>query len=79
MANYIDAMVTTVQVSDELLRKLKQRKMYVKESYEEVIWDLIEDTAELSDATKKHIAQAEQEFRKGKVHTHEQVKKALRL
>ena len=41
-------MATTIQVSNKLAQELKNRKMYDKESYEEIIWDLIEDTVELS-------------------------------
>ena len=46
-------MATTISVSQELLSKLKERKMYDKESYEEVIWDALEDSMELSEETKK--------------------------
>lgn len=72
-------MATTIQISNELLNELKSRKMYDKESYEEVIWDLLEDTTELSEETKRNIKQAEKEFREGKFYTHEQVKKELGL
>jgi len=72
-------MVTTIQVSEKLLKELKNRKMYDKESYEEVIWDLLEDTMELSEETKKHIKQAEKEFKEGKFHTLEEVEKKLGL
>ena len=72
-------MVTTIQVSNELAQKLKMRKMYDKESYEDIIWDLLEDTMELSEETKKRIKQAEKEFKEGKFFTHEQVKRELGL
>ena len=72
-------MATTIQVSGELLSELKNRKLYDKESYEEVIWDLLEDTMELSEETKKNIKQAEKEFKEGKFHTHEEVKAELGL
>jgi hypothetical protein len=51
--------------------------MYAKETYEEVIWDLIEDTMELSEETKRDIKQAEKEFAEGKTHTLAEVKKEL--
>lgn len=70
-------MVTTMQVSNELLNVLKQRKMVDHESYEEVIWDLIEDTMELSEETKRHIEQAQKEFKEGKYKTLEEVEKDL--
>jgi len=72
-------MATTIQVSSNLLEKLKRRKMYDKESYEEVILDLIEDTMEISEETKRRIKRAEKEFREGKFLTHEQVKKEFGL
>jgi len=48
-------MTTTIQISEELLDKLKMRKLYNKESYEEVILDALEDSQELSEQTKKEI------------------------
>ena len=72
-------MATTIQVSPELVQELKSRKMFNNESYEEIIWDLIEDTRELSEETKKEIEQAEKEFKEGKFHTLEEVKKELGL
>ena len=72
-------MVTTIQISEKLMDVLKTKKMYDKESYEDIIWDLVEDTMELSEETKRHIKLAKQQFAKGKFHTHEQVKKELGL
>lgn len=50
-------------------------KMHVKESYEDIIWDLIEDRLEFSDETKKNIAQAEKDFKEGKTISLEELKK----
>ncbi len=72
-------MTTTIQVSNKLMNALKLRKMYNKESYEQIIWDLLEDTMELSEETKKHIAQARKDIKKGRVHILENVKKELNL
>ncbi len=70
---------TTIQVSTELVEKLKDRKMYSKESYEEVIWDLLEDTMELSAETMRNIKKAEADIVAGRFKSHEQVKKELGL
>ena len=70
-------MPTTIQVSEKLQKELAKRKMYDKETYEEVIWDMIEDTIELDDETKKELAQARKEIKEGKYHTLEEVKKEL--
>ncbi|MAG73735.1 hypothetical protein CL620_05430 [archaeon] len=72
-------MATTIQVSHDLMEELRKRKMYEKETYEEIIWDLIEDTKELSDQTKRNILQAEKDIREGRVHSLEDVKKELGL
>jgi hypothetical protein len=72
-------MPTTIQVSERLQKELAKRKMYEKETYEEVIWGLVEDSQELNEETKKEIAQARQEIKEGKHHTLEEVKKELGL
>jgi len=53
--------------------------MYDKESYEEIIWDALEDSMELSEETKKRIKIAEEDIKAGRVHTLEEVKKGLDL
>ena len=68
---------TTIQISKELLNKLQFMKMHSKESYEDIIWDLIEDRLEFSEETKKDILQAEKDFKEGKFKTLEQIKKEL--
>ncbi|MBU1975317.1 MAG: hypothetical protein KKG59_02840 [Nanoarchaeota archaeon] len=72
-------MATTIQISQKLVKELKDRKLYDKESYEEVIWDLLEDTMELSEETKKHIEKSRKDFKNGRTYSHEQVKKELGL
>ena len=70
-------MATTIQVSEDLASELKKRKMYEKETYEEIIWDLIEDSKELSKETIENIKIAEKEFKEGKTHSLENVAKEL--
>ena len=70
-------MVTSIQITEKMQKELSKKKMFEKETYEEVIWDLIEDSMELSEETKRHIAQAEKDIKEGRVYTHEQVKKNL--
>jgi serine/threonine protein kinase HipA of HipAB toxin-antitoxin module len=72
-------MPTTIQVSEKLQKELAKRKMNDKETYEEVIWDLMEDALELDKETKKELAIARQEIKEGKYHTLEEVKKDLGL
>lgn len=71
-------MATTIQINHDLLDILRSRKLYDKESYEEVIWDLMEDVAEISDETRKLIRQAETDIKEGRIYSIEKVKKELR-
>lgn len=68
-------METTIQVSKQLLGKLKFMKIHDNESYEDIIWDLIEDRLELSEEAKRNIAKSEEEISKGKVISIEEIKK----
>jgi len=70
-------MATTIQISEKLQSKLTEKKLFNRETYEEVIWDLIEDTMELNQETKKEIAQAREEFKQGKFSTLEEIEKEL--
>ncbi len=72
-------MVSTIQVSEKLKERLNKRKLYDNESYEDVIWDMLEDSMELSEETKKNILQSQKEIREGKGKTLEQVRKELGL
>ncbi|MFH1683183.1 MAG: hypothetical protein ABIA37_05305 [Candidatus Woesearchaeota archaeon] len=68
-----------VTISDDLAKELKKRKMFNDDTYEGVIWDLIETDLELSEKTKKNIQQAREEFKQGKYYTLEEAKKGLNL
>jgi hypothetical protein len=72
-------MDTTIQISRRLQQELMKRKFFDKETYEEIIWDIIEDTAELNEQTKKDIAEARARIKAGKYRTLAQVKKELGL
>ena len=70
---------TTIQISDELHGELSKRKFFERETYEEVIWNMLEDTLELNEQTKKELIQARAEIDAGKSHTLADVKKELGL
>ena len=70
---------TTIQISQDLQEELSKRKIFSRETYEKIIWDLLEDTMELSEQTKKEIEIARKEFKEGKFITHSQLKKELGL
>ena len=70
-------MATTIQISEELQQELSKKKLFDRETYEEVIWDVLEDAMELSDQTKKEIEISRKEFKEGKYKTLDQIKKEL--
>ena len=72
-------MDTTIQISKDLLETLRKRKMHEKESYEDIIWDLMEDTMELSEQTKKAIEEGRRQIKEGKTHKWEYIKRDLKL
>ena len=72
-------MDTTIQISKRLQKELLKRKFFDKETYEEVIWDMIEDNEELNAQTKKELAESRAEIKAGKIHTLGKVKKELGL
>ncbi|MBW2993568.1 hypothetical protein KY317_03275 [Candidatus Woesearchaeota archaeon] len=72
-------MATTIQISEKLQKELFQRKMFDRESYEEIIWDLIEDTKELSEETKRNIVKSREDIKKGRVKTLKQIEKEIGL
>ena len=68
---------STIQISEKLKKKLAKRKIYARETYEEIIWQLIEESEDLSTSMKKEIQQAEKEIAEGRTHTLDQVKEQL--
>ena len=72
-------METTIQVTGQLMEKLKSMKISDKESYETVIWDLIEDSMELSKEAKANIAKSEREIREGKTASLEEIKRKIKM
>ena len=72
-------MATTIQISEDLQKELSKKKLYDRETYEEILWSMIEDTTELSKETKKELVEARKEISEGKIHTFDEVKRELRL
>ncbi|MDO8508825.1 MAG: hypothetical protein Q7S27_04025 [Nanoarchaeota archaeon] len=72
-------MATTIQISEKLQEALSKRKLYEKETYEEIIWDLIEDSLEISEESKRNITKSEKEIKEGKIHKWEDIKKELKI
>ena len=65
----------TIQISQDLQKELNKRKLFSRETYEEVIWDVIEDTKELNEETKRNIAEARAQIARGEFITLSDLKK----
>ncbi len=72
-------MATTIQISHDLLSHLQKMKMYAKESYEDVVWDLVEDRLELSRETQEAIKEAEAQVKKGETVPFEDIVERLEI
>lgn len=72
-------MDTTIQISNELLERLRTMKIYNKESYESIIWDLIEDRLSFSEETKINIKKSEKEIKDGQIISLESIKKNIKF
>ena len=70
---------TTIQISQELQHELNKMKLFSRETYEEVIWNTIEVTKELSEETKKDIIEARKQISKGEFITLSDLKKKYNL
>ncbi|MFT4311379.1 MAG: hypothetical protein ACMXX7_02025 [Candidatus Woesearchaeota archaeon] len=70
---------TTIQISSDLQKELNKMKLFNRETYEEVIWNIIEDTKELSEQTRKDIALSRKEISEGKFVTLTDLKKKYNL
>ena len=65
--------MTTIQISDALRDELKKRKIHTKESYEQIIWDLLEDQMVLKDEIIQKIEDSIEDYKKGIYLTEEEV------
>lgn len=72
-------METTIRVSQEVKAQLDKMKLFARETYNDVIENMIEDNLELNEGTKREIEEARKEIAEGKVVSHEEVKKRLGL
>ena len=72
-------MATSIQISEELKKVLAKKKFSERETYENIIWNLLEDNMELNEQTKKELEQSRKEIKDGKIITLSQLKKDLNI
>ena len=69
-------MPTTIQISDPVKKSLEKMKIFKRETYNDVIENLIEDNLELNGKTKKEL---EERRKNPEFISHEEVGKILGL
>ena len=72
-------MATTIQVSKSLQEELMGRKLFDSESYEDVIWDMLEDIMEITKETKKILRLSEKDVKGKRIHALSDVKRELNV
>ena len=69
---------TTIRINKNLHNALVHLKS-AGESFEDLLWDLVEPYLELSPKTKKNIEKSLEEYKRGEFYTLEEVRKELNL
>ena len=69
--------MTTIQVSKKTKESLEKMKISTRDSYNDVIEQLIEDSQELSDHAIKDLEEALDDEKKGRVISHAEVGKRM--
>ena len=50
-------MSTTIQISDKVKKTLEKMRVFEKETYNEIIENMLEDQIEINEKTKKELAE----------------------
>ncbi len=69
--------MTTIQVSKKIKEALEKMKVSTRDSYNDVIEQLIEDAQELSDQAIKDLEEALEDQKNGRILSHEEVGKRM--
>jgi len=72
-------MTTTIQISNDVKTTLDKMKIFERETYNEIIMNMIEDNLRVNEKTKKELDEARRDIKLGKTISHEEVKKRLGL
>jgi len=72
-------MATTIQISNEVKTSLDKMKIFERETYNEIIMNMLEDNMRINEKTRKELDEAIKEIKLGKTISHEEVKKRFGL
>jgi len=70
---------TTIQISVDVKKKLEKLKASNRETYNEVIENLIEDTLKLSEEAQRDLEEALDDVKNDRLITHENIKQMFGL
>ena len=70
-------MATTIQISSEVKTSLDRMKIFERETYNEIIMNMLEDNMRINEKTRKELEK--RRFSKEKSVSHEEVKKRFGL
>ncbi len=68
-------METTIKITQDVKSMLDKMKLHQRETYNDIIWLLLEDHMELNEKTKKEIEEARKRISKGEFYTQKEVEK----
>ena len=72
-------MATTIQISDSVKLFLDKLRLIKRESYNDIIEFMIEDSLELNEKTRLEVEEAMSDIKAGKTISHEDAMKRLSL
>ena len=72
-------MATTIQISDKVKVFLDRMRLLERESYNDVIEFMIEDSLELNEKARLEIEEARADVKAGRTVSHEEMKRRLGL
>jgi len=70
---------TSIRVSKELIKSLSKLKISDNETYEDIIWDIMEPYLEPSQEVKESIEEGRKEYKNKETISFEDIKKNYRL
>jgi len=68
-------MPTTIQISNEIRKRLEAMKLFSKESYNDVIERILEDEQELNEKTRREIEEASKKIKAGEYFSQAEMEK----
>ena len=72
-------MHTTIQISNDVKKTLDRMRIFERETYNEIIENMIEDNLELNKRTKKELLEAKSRVDKGEFISLEEIEKKFGL